>query len=173
MKVIFVGGLKDIDRKTIIDLALQRAGRKREYKVVDFNLFEEISEEIEATSDLEMVKVILSKFQENVEKSLISEIKQNTGGLIISGFLTFKTRHGYLRSLTEEFFRSFKPDAIILLELHPDSFGKMDIDKIEHQHINRHFGLTYASIIGSVFKVIRFREKKMLDAVEALSNIIK
>jgi adenylate kinase len=173
MKIVFVSGLKEIDRKTIIELALQRAGRKRDFKIVNFDAIGDIKEEIEVISDMNNARRLLDKFYENIEKSMIEAMKEQPNGLVINGYLTFKTRHGYVRVLPEEFFRSFKPDCIVLLEMQQDGWGKIDPEKIEHQHINRYFAMVYASLIGSTFKIIRFREKKMLDAVESLSDILK
>lgn len=173
MKLIFVSGLKDVDKKTIVELALQRSGRKREFTVIDFDMIEDVSEEIEVISDIGTARKLLSKFYENLEKDVISALKEQNGSLIVSGHLTFRTRHGYIRAVPDDFFRSFKPDSIVILEEQPNFNEKTDPAKVEQQHINRYFGTIYSSTSGSTFKIIRFNEKRMMEAVGELSDIIR
>jgi adenylate kinase len=173
MKLLFISGMRDIDRKTIVELALQRSGRKREFTVVDFDKIEDIGEEVETLSDLGSARSLISKFYERVEKSIITLLKEQSGSLIVSGYLTFKTRHGYIRAVPDDFFHAFKPDTVVILEQHPDFGEKIDQDKIEQQQINKYFGTIYSSFSGSTFKIIKFKEKRMLEAVNELSEVIR
>ena len=173
MKLLFVSGMRDIDRKTIVELALQRSGRKREFTIVDFDKLEDIGEDVETLSDLGSARRLIEKFYERIEKNIISLLKEQSGSLIVSGYLTFKTRHGYIRAVPDDFFHAFKPDTVVLLEKYPDFGEKVDHDRLEQQHINRYFGTIYSSFSGSAFKIIKFKEKRMMEAVNELSDIIK
>lgn len=172
MKLIFVTGLGGIDKKTIIDLALQRAGRKQQYKVVDFDRIGNVSEDIKNSPDLETARQVLLKFYRDVEKVIISDLKEESGDVILIGYLTLETAYGYLKAVPDEFFRSFKPDNIVILE-RDDAGGGKDPKTDEHQNVNRYYGTMYSSVCDSVFKIIKFREKKMMEAVEEFSNLIK
>jgi adenylate kinase len=173
MKLLFVSGMRDVDRKTIVELALQRSGRKREFTIIDFDKIEDVGEDVETLSDLGSARRLISKFYERVEKDIITRLKEQSGSLIVSGYLTFKTRHGYIRAVPDDFFHAFKPDTVVLLERHPDFGEKADHEKLEQQQINRYFGTIYSSFSGSSFKIIRFKEKRMLEAVNELSDIIR
>jgi adenylate kinase len=170
MKLIFVTGIPQIDRKTIINLSLQRAGRKQDFSVIDFDEIESIHEGIGEIEDMESAKSVLSKFYGRIEKSLISELKRQKGDMAISGHLTFVTKHGYERAMPDDFFRSFKPDMIVLIEKTED---KIDQKIAEHQLINRYYAAIASAAAGSSLKIIKFRENRMMETVEELSAVMK
>ncbi len=172
MRLILVTGLADIDRKTIVDLALQRAGKKQEFKVVDFDNIGNLPEEMKGTTDFKMARHVLSEFYKNIEKVMITDIKEQKSDMVVNGYLTLDTEYGYVRVIPDEFFHSFKPDNIVILEK-DDTRDKIDSKTSEHQHINRYYGTVYSSICDSVLKIIKFRKKRMMDAVEELSDLIK
>lgn len=169
MKFVFVTGLRDIDKKTIVDLALQRANRKNSFKVVDLDSMSEIMDEILDAPDLETARRLLSEFYSDAEKSLISNLRQQKYDVVVIGQLTLGTTYGYIRAMPDGFFRSFKPDNIVILESESNSNLKSN----EHENINRYYGTVSSSVSGSVLKIIRFREKKMMEAVKELSHILK
>lgn len=172
MKLIFVTGLAGIDRRTIINLALQRAARKEEFRIVDFDSIGNITNDMKNATDLKTAKNVLSKFYKDVEKVMITELKEERGDIIMNGYLTLGTAYGYMRTMPDEFFHSFKPDNIVILE--KEEAGSVTVTKTnEHQHINRYYGAMYSSLCGSTLKIIRFREKRMMKAVEELSDLIK
>ncbi len=166
MKLIFVTGLEDVDKQTIVDLALQRAGKKRDFEIIDFDKLGDTGELKEIT-DLEAIRHALSKFYGEVEKVMITRMKETTN-LVVSGCLTFETVHGYLRALPDEFFTSFKPDNMVILEKET-----RDEKANEHQRINRYYGVVFSSLCGAALRIIRFREDRTLKAVEELSKVMK
>ncbi len=172
MKLIFVTGLAEIDRKTIVNLALQRAVRKKEFKVVDFDSIGNIAEDMKNATGLETARNMLSKFYKDVENVMISDLKEERGNIIVNGYLTLGTAYGYMRTMPDEFFRSFKPDSIVILEKEDAGLGTV-MKTNEHQHINRYYGAMCSSLCGSTLKIIKFREKKMMEAVEELSDLLK
>ena len=173
MKLVFVSGTSDIDKATLIDLALQRSGRRGEFTLIDFDKIHDTQGDIEEAEDTETARRILATFYDRVEKTMIARLKEHRGDMVLNGCLTFVTRHGYMRALPDEFFRGFKPDSIVILEKSDDMLQKADAKTAEHQRINRYYGTIYSSIAGSALKIIEFNEKKMIDAVLELSEIVK
>lgn len=170
MKLIFVTGLTGIDRKTIVDLAMQRAGKKREFKVVDFDRIGNVTEDVRNSPDLETARQVLSKFHSDMEKAVISNLKEQKGDVIVIGYLTFETEHGYLKAIPDNLLQSLKPDNIVILEI---SGEKIDPKKDEHQRINRYYGTMYSSVCDSLLKIIKFRKKRMMEAVGELGDLLK
>jgi adenylate kinase len=172
MKLIFISGLAGIDKETLVDLALQRSGRKNDFAVIDFDKIGSLADEIGDIPDMEAVRRVASRFYEKLEKTLITSLKGQRGDIIVNGYLTFATKHGYVRAIPDEFFRSFKPDTLVILEKADDLIAKDDA-AIEHQKINRYYASIYASAAGSALKIIKFRDRKMIDSVKELSELLK
>ena len=170
MKLVFVTGLAGIDRRTIIDLALQRAARKDKFKVIDLEVLNNVLDDVKGVKDLETARNILSNFYGEVERIMITGLKEQKENIILNGSFTLDTAYGYVMSVPEDFFRSFKPDNIVILE---KETSEGDYKTDEHQRINRHYGTLYSSMCGSFLKIIKFREKRMMDAVNQLSEVIK
>ena len=169
MKMIFVSGLKDVDRKTIINLALQRSGYKGQFKYMDFDEVGDITGDMESAKDMLTARKIMSGFYDNLEKKLVTGLKEQIGNIIVNGYLSIHTpTFGYFLAITETFFKTFKPDVIVILEME----SKKEKTS-EQQEINRYYGVTYSSICGSNLKVIKFSENRMMDAVRELSDLIK
>jgi len=173
MKLIFVAGLPDIDKATIIDLALQRAGRKQEFLLVDFDAIEDIVQDAAEADDMEASRLMLSKFYDKTEKALIAKLKEQRGSIMVNGYLTFGTKYGYARGATDDFFRTFNPDIIVILERYAETGEKTDASTVDHQRINRYYGTIFSSMCGSSLKIIKFRESRMMEAVAELADILK
>jgi adenylate kinase len=169
MKMIFVSGLKEIDRKTIVNLALQRSGYKDKFKYVDFDDQGNLEEDMENTKDMLTAKKIMSDFYDSVERRVIRDLKEQIGNIIVNGYLSIHSpMFGYFLAVPETFFQTFKPDVIVILEM-----DSKDERIKEQQGINRYYAATYSSLCGSNLKIIRFSEDRMLDAVKELSDLIK
>jgi len=169
MKMIFVSGVREIDTKTIINLALQRSGYKDRFKYVDFNDFGDVNEDMKSAGDMLTARKMMSEFYEAMEKSVIGELKEQLGNIIVNGYLTVSTSSfGYFLATPETFFKTFKPDVIVVVEMITKD------EKInEQQAINRHYAATYSSMCGSNLKIVKFREDEMMQAVSELSYLIK
>ncbi|MCK5023136.1 MAG: hypothetical protein KAS04_03110 [Candidatus Aenigmarchaeota archaeon] len=168
MKLIFVTGLAGMDRKTIIDLAIQRSGRNQKFVISDFAELGDISSELKEITSSEDTRGLLSKFYSEVEKIVVSGIREHRENLIVSGFLTLDTPHGYMVSIPGDFFETFKPDNIVILEKKTD-----DKKTIEQQNINRHYAARYSAECNSFLNIIKFDENRLMGAVEKLSEVIK
>lgn len=169
MKMIFVSGLKEVDRKTIINLALQRSGYKNQFKYVDFDELGDVNEEIIEAKDMLTARKIMSDFYDGVEKRIIKDLKEQIGNIIVNGYLSIcNPTFGYFLATPEAFFKTFNPDVIVLLEME-----SKDERINEQQEVNRYYAATYSSVCGSNLKIIRFREDRMLGAVKELSDLIK
>jgi len=169
MKMIFVSGLKEIDRKTIVSLALQRSGYKDDFKYMDFDEVGDINEDMESAKDMLTARKIMSDFYDILEKRLVTDLKEQIGNIIVNGYLSIHTpTFGYFLAAPETFFRTFKPDVIVIIEK-----KSRDEKTNEQQGINMYYATTYSSICGSNLKIIRFAEDRMMDAVKELSDLIK
>jgi adenylate kinase len=173
MKLIFVSGLADIDKAALIDLAIQRSGRKSAFTLVDLGTISDISGAMKEAEDMSSARLALAKYYERIEKAMIARLKEQKGDLLVSGCLTFGTKFGYVRGVTEDFFRSFKPDIMVIFEKEGEGKDSIDSATAEQQRINRYFGTIYSSSAGSAIKIIKFREKKMIEAVSELSEVLK
>lgn len=170
MKLIFISGVYGIDKATLVDLALQHAGRKSDFAVVDFDKIENLAEEVGEIPDIDAIRKVAAKFYDKLQKIMITKLKDQKGSIIVSGYLTFPTRYGYVRAIPDDFFRSFRPDSIVVFE----KAVAADDDKTdEHQRINRYYASIYSSASGSALKIIKFREKKMMDSVKELGEMLK
>ncbi|MCX6817277.1 MAG: AAA family ATPase [Candidatus Aenigmarchaeota archaeon] len=171
MKLIFISGVYGIDKATLVDLALQHAGRKNDFTVVDFDKIENLAEEIGEIPDIDAIRKVAAKFYDKLQKIMITKLKDQKGNIIVSGYLTFLTRYGYVRAIPDEFFRSFRPDSIVVFEKAGDTPG--DDKTNEHQRINRYYASIYSSASGSALKIIKFHEKKMMDSMKELGEMLK
>jgi adenylate kinase len=170
MKLIFVCGLADIDKTSLIDLALQRAGAKAGFRLVDLDKIYEIPAAVEGAESVDAARQMLARFYDGAEKTMIAKLKEHRGDIVVSGSLTFRTKYGYMRAIPDDFFRTFKPDSVVIIE---KANEKDDEISAEHQRMNRYYGAIYSSVSGSALSIIKFNEKKMVDAVGELSEIIK
>lgn len=170
MKLIFISGVYGIDKATIVDLALQHAGRKNDFTVVDFDKIENLAEEVGEIPDIDAIRKVAAKFYDKLQKIMITKLKDQKGSIIVSGYLTFLTRYGYVRAMPDEFFRSFRPDSIVVFE---KASAPDDDTTDEHQRINRYYASIYSSASGSALKIIKFRAKKMMDSVKELGEMLK
>jgi len=169
MKMIFVSGLKEIDRKTIVNLALQRSGYRDKFRYVDFDDLGDVSGEMESAKDMLTARKIISDFYEGVEKRVIKDLKEQIGNIIVNGYLSVHSPvFGYFLATPETFFQTFKPDVIVILETE-----SKDEKTNEQQGINRYYAATYSSMCGSNLKIIRFGEDRMMGAVKELVDLIK
>lgn len=168
MKLVFVTGLADVDRKTIIDLAIQRTGRNSKFMVVDLDRLGNIGSDVAEAKDSGEVQAMLSAFQDQVEKIMISGLKDQKDNIIVNGLLTIDTPYGYVMPIPQDFFEAFKPDNVVILETETD-----DDRTNQHQMVNRFYGARYSSKGNSFLRIIRFREGKIMEAVSDLSEVIK
>jgi adenylate kinase len=169
MKMIFVSGLIEIDRKTIVNLALQRSGYKSQFRYVDFDEVGDVNEDMQNTKDMLTARKIMSDFYEGMEKKMVTNLKEQMGNIIVNGYLTVSTQtFGYFLAVPDAFFQTFKPDVIVVLEKESE-----DERTNEQQEVNRYYATTYSSVCGSNLKIIRFSEDRMMEAVKELGDLIK
>jgi len=173
MKMIFVCSPEIIDTKTIINLAMQRSGKKS-FSLINFEDMGDIAGEMRSANSMMMTKQITSVYYEELEKRMIDSMKDPSENLIINGFLALEIPVvGYVHTIPDTFFRVYKPDMIIMFEKVFGQGENEDEALIEHQKMNRDFAVNYALLSGSMLKIIKFREKKMMDAVNEFCAVIK
>ncbi len=168
MKMIFVSSPDHTDTKTMIDLAIQRSG-KRSFSLINFEEMGDISKDMEKAKNMMMTKQIASVYYEELEKRMIKSMKKPSENMIINGPLALELPVvGYIHTLPDSFFRVYKPDIIVVLE-RVSPGGEVP----ELQKVSRDFAINYAMLSGSMLKIIKFREDNMMDAVNELSTLIK
>lgn len=171
--MIFVCSPEQIDTKTIINLAIQRSGKKS-FSLINFEDMGDMPGEMRNANSMIMTKQITSVYYEELEKRMISSMKDPSENLIINGFLALEIPViGYVHTIPDTFFRVYKPDMIVIFEKVFMAGEDEDESLIEHQKMSRDFAVNYALLSGSMLKIIKFRENNMMDAVNELSAIIK
>ena len=167
MKMIFVSGLKDVDKDTIVDLAIKNSGKLGKTSHVD--MAGSLDEDLLKAGSSVIARQIARSFYEDMEKKMIQKLKGREEDVMVSGYLTVKHPGlGFLACLPDDFFRVFRPDAIVLLE----KDGLEDDDR-EHQRLNRNYAANYALMSGASLKIIKMSKDNMMNAVRELGNMIR
>lgn len=176
MKVVMVTGIEETDKNTIIDLAMSRSRKLLpNFSRVDFETGVKVVEE-NIEESLEVVRDELSEIYAGFEKDVIGKMKSDGGHIILNTQLAAKTMHGYVPLVPAEFFKTFKPDVIILMEADPKDVAKTEEEAREireRQEINRHYATVYSMSFGSVLKIIRLKKGNVTGAVSELLETMK
>ncbi|MCD6591220.1 MAG: hypothetical protein J7K72_04590 [Candidatus Aenigmarchaeota archaeon] len=174
MKLVFVTGLESIDKKSIINLALQRSGLLRKSRVVDFDSLSDMREEIKTAEEFESLQILIKDYYKKSQKILIDVLKEQKDLVIVDGCLTFRTmNHGYIQAMPKDFFETFKPSVMVILEKMPGVGQRLVPEVVEQQQVNRFYAFACSLTSGALLKIIKFREKRILDAVESLIGVLK
>jgi adenylate kinase len=165
-KIVFVAGLKESGYGTVIDMVLEGSRNKlgrhlrlgfeeRELKKMRLMLPED-------------TKKSVAGLYKDIEKQASAGLKSGSN-VIIEGPLTLKTEDGYLPLIPKRFFESFRPDVFILFESQERSTG---IDMLQ-QEINRSYAAMYASLAGSLLRVISIKKGGVKDALRSTARLME
>ncbi|RLI98567.1 MAG: hypothetical protein DRO99_00430 [Candidatus Aenigmatarchaeota archaeon] len=166
-KIIFITGLEETGRDTIVEMTI--GGSKNslmDFKHVSFEklgisgLKDELSDTVRKARD---------GFYKNVERE-VSDALRSGLSVIVEGPITMKTENGYLPLVPKEFFEAFSPDVIMLFET-PHERGNSRIDW-KQQHINRAYAAMYASLGGSLLKIIEVSKGEVKDALRECKEVM-
>ena len=128
----------------------------------------------------------IKKFQKDFHKKVVKrfeELKAKHKNVIINAHFFAKLRHGFVSLMSTELFNTFKPDAVIVIELYPRKldtkyrlrFKKKQIDlkslRLE-QDITRKFATMYTSSTETLLRFVQVEKynvnlafKEVMDTV--------
>ncbi len=172
MKLVLITGSPETDKDSVIDLALERLRNFRpKFKYLDLDKLG-----VKPGLSLENLRSFPSRLHEKLEKELVSELRGEKSHIIINGCLTLKTPYGCFPALSQEFFRVFKPDSLIILESSPGDLVRdpeASHEILRQQDLDRNYGIMYASLSDSPVRVITIEKGNVALAVKELLEYLK
>jgi len=173
--LIFVSGNPESGKNEILNMVLQ--GYKKMLPKFRYVKFDDIiPKPPKMERDIDNIKKFCKNFYSKLEKILIRELKKGSN-LIINGYFTIKTEQGYIPILPDNFFESFKPDVLILIEVLP-SRPETYMMETEHmdwlqQEINRDYVSFYSAKSGAMVKVIKVKLGNIGGAIRETAGVIR
>ena len=172
MKLILIAGSPETDKDSIIDLTLDRLRSfSHKFKYLDFDKLG-----VKPGQRLEDLKTFPSRLHGRLEKELVSELRGDKSHIILNGYLTLKTPYGIFPVISQEFFRVFRPDALIILESSPGDLvrdPRASHEILRQQELDRNYGIMYASISDSFINVMTIEKSNVALAVKELLEYLK
>lgn len=174
MKIILVTGIPEVDRSTMIEVAMKRLNiPKEDLDHVDFDSISTVMHSILTGKDLTMHQIneMIKQMNDAFEKSVIKKMKTCSGVLMVNCSLTLSTEHGIFPVLNREFFETFSPELILLAEKKPLDITKKEneMKRLEkHQDINEAYSFSYSAYSHAAVDRIMIRKGKLDDAVRQL-----
>jgi len=159
MKIVFIAGIKEIDKSSIINIAIKRFGReKSNVSLINFSRLQSLEMDFERIT-YDEIKNLADKVYSEIERKIGPLLKDPDACIIIDGFFTVRSKkYGHIPLVTEKFFKVFNPNIIIVVEALPENFAlNEDVAKLirEEQTINKIYAVRSASLICSPIKIIR------------------
>ncbi len=159
MKLIFIAGIREIDKSSIIKIAIKRFGReKNNLTLINFSELESLEVDFEQIT-YDQIKNLPDSIYSELERKLNTVLKDPDSFVVIDGFFTVRSKkYGHIPVITEKFFKVFSPNIIITVEASPEALTqKEDLVKLirEEQTINKIYAVRSASLIGSPIKMIK------------------
>ena len=178
MKFILVAGVEELGKDSIVKLTLERFGRSFSgFGYINFDNMDVFKHRIAGINSFDRLKDSFLKFYEELDAALIEMKKKSyRENILINGYLTLRSEFGYVPLVTDNFFRVFKPDIIVLIEGFPEELGikpEKAMDMREHQAVNRVTAIQYASELGIPLKVIRLKKSEATKCIQELYELLK
>ena len=187
MKMIFVSGVAESGKDTLLDLAL-RGSKKFLPPYERVNLDEILEEFVERSDDgvwdvpnIDECKRLQKNLYQRLEEILIEKMRLERN-IIVNGYFEVKTKPGYVPLLDERFFQKFRIDAIIFVsfkeemseitktKVFGDSKGFEEAKR--RQDMNRSLAVEYSGLSGALLKIIEVDledvKKTVKDMIDAL-----
>lgn len=172
MKLILIAGSEEADKDSVIRLALERL---RNF-IPGFRYVDADGLGVKLGQKLEEVKSFHSRLYEKLEKALVSELRSGKSHIILNGSLTMGTPYGSLPALSQEFFRVFRPDALVIMESSPGDLvrnPRASEEIIRQQELDRSYGAMCASISDTPLKLITIEESNIALSVNELLEYLR
>jgi adenylate kinase len=171
MKLVLITGLKEIDKKAIARLVLQRVGQN--FKHIDIDSMVRIKTDLK---DMDKIRSYISTSYKKIGKEIVKNLKNEANNIIITGSASLETIYGYYPLITKDFFKTFNPDLIILMEIDPSVLSKdeIEITRLKNQQIiNRNYLILYSIVSGAFFRIVKIEKGNIMDSVEYISSILR
>ena len=179
MKIILVTGIPEVDRGVLAEVALKRLNLpKKELDFLDFDDMSNTMKSILTGKDLtiKQITVMIKQMNDEFEKAVVKAMKKCDGVLIVNCSLTLNTDLGLFPVLNKEFFESFSPELIVLVEGFPleitNKQSKMKALE-RHQDINRSYAFFYSAYSHSAIDRLRAKKGKVDDAARIITASIR
>ena len=179
MKIILVTGMPQVDRGVLIGIVMKRLNMpQKDLDFVDFDDMSETMKSIINGKDLTIKQIsgMIDKMNDEFEKAVIKAMKKCDGVLIVNCSLTLNTEMGLFPVLSKEFFESFSPELIILVEGFPLEMTNKDSEMKaleKHQDINRTYAFSYSAFSHSAIDRLRAKKGKADDAARSITISIR
>ncbi len=195
VKLILVTGVEDSGKDTILEMVLKGSDNtlpKFDYIKFDDLVFKNpkavssrfghraLAESMEFSENIDQIISARQEIYKKLEKKINSNLKENTF-VIVNGYFTMKTLRGYVPVISEQFFRAFKPEMIVLMEAdisptngHLLKSGHDHMDAVMlQQEINRNYASLYASATDAVLRIIKVKHCGVKDAIRDLREALR
>ena len=159
MKLIFIAGIKEIDKSAIIKIAIKRFGKeKSNLTLINFSELQSLEVDFERIT-YDEIKNLTDSLYNELDKKINPLLKDPNSFIVVDGFFTVRSKkYGHIPVITEKFFKVFNPNIIITVEAPPEALtSKEELAKLirEEQTINKIYAVRSASLIGSPIKIIK------------------
>jgi len=174
MKLILVGGLEQTNKNKLLGMAISTLNNGNGYKdfnLINFNGATSVRDSFLVNGNLK--ETYLSMY-DDLQKTLTNS-KRNAFNIVLDAALTVNTEYGYMPLLTENFFRIFKPNAMLLIENKLEDFKENPRDLLsvkEHQEINKSYAIKIASEFGIPVKIIKVNKTELKSTVKDIQDYL-
>ncbi|VVB60108.1 Adenylate kinase [uncultured archaeon] len=180
LKVLKRGG-KKAECVNFGDVMLEVAGVKNRDEMRKLPQEKQVENQRKAASKIASMAQAEAVFKDKRTKTVVAE---KPDVLFVDTHCTVRTPSGYLPGLPEWVLHSLRPNVIVLIEADPsqisrrrqaDETRKRDEESEDeialHQEVNRAAAISYCMVTGASMKIIKNRDKHLLDAVKQLTEM--
>ncbi len=172
MKLVLITGSPETDKDSVIELTLDRLRSLNPR----FRYLELDKLGVKPGQGPDDFRSFPSRLRERLEKELVSELRGSRNHIILNGCLTLKTPYGIFTCLTQEFFRVFKPDSLVILESSPGDLvrdPRASHETLRQQDIDRCYAIMYASLSASPLMVMTIERSNIALVVKELLGYLR
>ncbi len=173
MKLILVTGLRETEKDSIVEMALNKSSTTRKrFKYVNFEKSDTVSSGI---TNLNHLKDFHLTLHDEIEQAITGSRREGLN-VIVNGNFTIKTDLGYVPLLIDGFFRGFKPDIIVILENRLNELvdnPRKALEIKEQQEIDRGYASRYAAMLGIPLKIIKVSKQNISHSIKEFSETLK
>ena len=180
-------GVPGCGKTSVMELALKRI--KEKYIVINFGtLMFEIFKEKNKVKTRDEMRKLSDKMQLDIQKRAaqkIAEMSKNKN-IIVDTHCSVQIPKGYLIGLPETILKKIAPSQIILIESSAkeiyerrikDNSRARDEDSVEkidfQQEVNRILALSFCSLTGAVFTIVKNKTGELLNSSRELAEVIE
>ena len=170
-KIIFVTGLSKSGYGTILDMVLE-GSKKRLGRHIRIGFEERELDKAKRMIAPDTRKTVTGLYK-SIENQISAALKSGVN-VVVDGPLTLSTEEGYLPLMPKRFFESFKPEVFLVFEATRTEArkGGSGIDWTQ-QEMNRSYAAMYASLGGSLLKIIPIGRGGVKDALRDCTHMLE